>query len=124
MSVPESDRSGGFRRIWPISRRLRLRSAIVAIAIASVPLAIIVPRVHILSEAETRAIRIVTKHYATMYSKSPDSLKATRLPDGGWTVEATAILNPEPGGYRSVDTFQVDVDWKCHWISLRAGGVF
>jgi hypothetical protein len=82
------------------------------------------PRIHIPSEAETRAIRIVAKHYATMYSKSPDSLEAARLPDGGWTVEATSILNPEPGGYRSVDTFRVDADWQCHWISLRAGGVF
>jgi hypothetical protein len=124
MSVSEQDRSDGLRRIWPISRRFRLRSAIVAIAVVSVPLAVIVPRIHIPSEAETRAIRIVAKHYATMYSKSPDSLEAARLPDGGWTVEATSILNPEPGGYRSVDTFRVDADWQCHWISLRAGGVF
>jgi len=124
MQFLQPDKSEGPRRATPISRRFKLRSAILAVAFFAVPLAVIVPMIHIPSEAETRAIRIVSKHYANKYSKSPDVIKATRLPEGRWTVEATSILNPDPGGYRSVDRFQVDANGQCHWISIRAGGVF
>jgi hypothetical protein len=124
MKVSEPGRSGGLWRVWPISGRFGLRSAIIVIAIASVPLAIIVPRFRVPSEAEARAIRIVAEEYTAKYSGKPDRIEATRLPDGGWTVEATSILNPEPGGYRSVHRYRVDADGQCHWISLRDWGSF
>ncbi len=110
-----------------IPLKFRLRVLILGVALLSIPFALVLPRLRPPpppSEAERRAVRVVEKYLATKGAGKPDRIWANRLADGSWEVKVTRIMNPEPGGYRVTNTFRVDGQSRCDWVSIYAGGAY
>jgi hypothetical protein len=110
-------------KVW---LQIRLRSLLIAVALASVALLWITPWLRgprIPSKEETQAILIATKELTKLGYGKPDQIQARRLDGGEWDVKCSFIYAPQPGGLRTDIIFQVDAQ-KSLGYKIISGGAY